>query len=329
MNMAKKYLRLICLLIIMNSVRIAGTASESGLLSADTPDSIPVADSLNIENYTEALLINPLFEYPIAPDTIPSLEGKSEFVVTHFWDKMNFKNKGTVDQNALNDAFQVWVSPMRWADINVVEKSVASLLKNIKKNPTLSLQMAIAAEESLHSRRAIFWNDRLYLRFIDQLLDQKKIPQARKERFIRHKTQIENTLVGEYPKPFHYTTPTGTKARYVPSAVITVIEFGDPDCDECRYSKLKMETDVTFSGLVDKGKVNILFIIPDPEDGWQTKLTGFSPKWHTGAAEDISDIYDIRHTPSFFVIGNDGKVIAKNINYKQAMAFAINAAQND
>ncbi len=196
----------------------------------------------------------------------------------------------------------------------------------IKKNPALTYQMARAAEEALYSPRAVYWNDRLYLKFIDALLSQKKISKPRKERYERHKRIIENTMVGQYPKPFRYTTATGSPAHYAPSAVITVIEFGDPDCDECRYAKLKMETDVTFSSLVDKGKVNVLFIIPDPEEGWQTKLAEFSPKWHAGASDEVSELYDIRMTPSFYVIGNDGKVIAKNLPYHRAMAAAINAA---
>ena len=112
----------------------------------------------------------------------------------------------------------------------------------------------------------------------------------------------------------------------MPTGVITVIEFGDPGCDECRYAKLKMETDVTFSNLVDKGMVNVLFIIPDPVDGWQTEMVDFSPKWHTGASDTVADLYDIRSTPSFYVIGRDGKIIVKNVDFRKAMQTAVQAA---
>ena len=126
---------------------------------------------------------------------------------------------------------------------------------------------------------------------------------------------------------FKYVTPTGNPAHYQPDGCITVIEFGDPDCDDCRFAKLKMETDVTFSTLVDKGQVSVLFIIPDPEEGWQTKVTGFSPKWHVGASDTISDEYDLRTTPSFYVVGRDGKLLAKNVSYRQAMGIAVEAAK--
>ncbi len=272
------------------------------------------------------IIIEPLFEYPVAPDSIPDLTGKSEWIVEHFWDQMDFKRKNAVDQNALNDALQVFISPMRWTSDPVVDKALNTLFKNLEKNPTLTLQFTRAAEEALYGPRAIYWSDPVYLRFIDNMLRDKKIPSARKERFIRHKRLLENSRVGDYPKPFDYTTPTGTTARYAPTGVITVIEFGDPECDDCRLAKLKMETDVTFSGLVDKGAVNVLFIIPDPSEGWQTDMVDFSPKWHAGASDTVADIYDIRSTPSFYVIGRDGKIIAKNIGYRQAMGEAVKAA---
>lgn len=276
---------------------------------------------------SEVLVIEPLFQYPQAPDTIGLLERRSDYIVEHFWDPMDFSKKESVDQNALNDAFQVYVSPMRWAKEEVTGKSIDNLIQKIRKNPVLLIQFTRAAEESLYGQRAIYWSDPVYLKFVDAMLANKKIPKARKERVLRHKQLIENSMIGDYPKPFDYTTPAGTPAHYEPTGVITVIEFGDPTCDECRYGKLKMETDVTFSDLVDRGLVNVLFVLPDPEEGWQTDMTDFSPKWHVGASDTVSDIYDIRNIPSFYVIGRDGKILAKNIDYRHAMALAVSEAK--
>ncbi len=36
-----------------------------------------------------------------------------------------------------------------------------------------------------------------------------------------------------------------------------------------------METDVEFSELVDRGQVNVLFIITNKNEGWEEKLSGF------------------------------------------------------
>lgn len=302
---------------------IALTAALSAFILAPSMDAAPLP-----QTSAEPLVIEPLFDYPVAPDSVSSLAAKSDYLVEHFWDAMDFKKQAAVDQNALNHAFNVYVTPMRWAAKVNTDKSLEKLFKYLDKNPVLSLQFTRAAEEALYGPRADFWADDLYLMFIDNMLANKKVPKARKERYNHQKTLIQNSLMGNTAPEFDYTTPTGNPAKFLPTGVITVIEFGDPDCDDCRMAKLKMETDITFSGLVDRGLVNVLFIIPDAEDGWQTKVADFSPKWHVGASDSVSDIYDLRLSPSFYVIGPEGKIAAKNTTYRVAMNEAIRLANN-
>ena len=55
----------------------------------------------------EIIEIDPLFQYPSAPEELSSIQDKSNYLVNHFWEPMDFKDKKAVDQNALNDAFKV------------------------------------------------------------------------------------------------------------------------------------------------------------------------------------------------------------------------------
>jgi hypothetical protein len=286
-----------------------------------------IAGSAALMSAQDRIVIDPLFEYPTAPESMDGLQERSEYLLEHFWDNMDFKNKSTVDQNALNDAFSVYSAPMRFADAAKVDTSVQKLLSSISKNPALSLQFAKAAEESLYGPRAYYWNDDIFLRFVDNVLSNKSIKKERKLRYQRIKTQLVNTLQGSVPPGFDYVTPAGKTAHYHPNGVITVIEFGDPDCDDCRHAKLRMDTDIRFSTLVDKGKVNVLFIYVDPEEGWEEKLKDYPSKWHVGASEEVADIYDIRNTPSIYVIDKEGHVAAKNTDVNTAIAIASAAAE--
>ncbi len=286
-----------------------------------------MAGSAAVMSAQEQIVIEPLFEYPSAPESMDGLQERSEYLIEHFWDSMDFKNKSTVDQNALNDAFSIYSAPMRFADAAKVDASVDRLISSISKNPALSLQFAKAAEEALYGPRAYYWNDEIFIRFIDNVLSNKSIKKERKLRYERIKTQLSNTLQGSVPPEFDYVTPAGKTAHYHPNGVITVIEFGDPDCDDCRHAKLKMDTDIRFSTLVDKGKVNVLFIYADPEEGWEEKLSGYPQKWHVGASDEVADLYDLRDTPSIYVIDKEGHVAAKNIDVETAMTIASAAAE--
>lgn len=271
----------------------------------------------------EIIEIEPLFEYPVAPEEIVSLTDKSNWLMQHFWDKMDFKKKDAVNQSALNDAFRVFTLPMQWADKVEVDKDVDNMLSQISKNPTLLLQFTKAAEESLYGQRAKIWIDEVYIKFVETFLKNKKISDARKIRYKRQLTQLKNSMIGEIPPSFDFTTPTGNPGKFQPIGVFTIIEFGDPDCDDCRHAKLKMETDMKFTSLVDRGLVNVLFIVPDPLEGWQTTLGEYPSNWVVGGSDNVSEILDIRATPSFYVIGKDGKIVAKNITVDQAKALAL------
>ena len=278
-------------------------------------------DTATADSEPAPIVIEPLFEYPVAPDSLGTLQEKSTWVAERFWDGLAIGNRQSVDQNALNHAMGVFVELTRWSDSDAIVKTIDNLLQSLVANPTLSLQFTKAAEEKLYGPRAQYWSDELYLKFIDNLLKTKKIKKERTLRYRRHADLLRNSMTGGKPAEFDYTLPSGTTAHYRPDGVLTVIEFGDPDCDDCRFAKLKMETDVEFSELVDRGQVNVLFIITNKNEGWEEKLSGFPTKWHTGANEEIDDLMDLRSTPSIYVIDEEGKIAAKNIPVTTAMSI--------
>lgn len=286
-----------------------------------------MAQSADNTRHDSQIVISPLFDYPMAPDDLDGLQERSNYLMQHFWDKMDFKLKASVDQNALNDAFRVYVTPMQFASATEVNASVDKVIAQISKNAVLSLQFAKAAEEALYGPRADLWNDEIYLKFIDNVLRCKQIKKERKARYEHVGKQLRNTLRGSVPPEFDYTTADGKVSHYHPNGVITVIEFGDPDCDDCRFSKLKMETNVRFSSLVERGKINVMFIVSDPEEGWEEKLKDYPTLWHVGASESVSDLYDLRKSPSVYVIDREGKIAVKNVGIETAMQIATAAAE--
>ena len=87
--------------------------------------------------------------------------------------------------------------------------------------------------------------------------------------------------------------------------------------------KLRMQSNVEFSKAVAAGKINVLFIIPDAESGWQEKTADFPKNWSVGASDSVADIYDIRDVPEIYVIDSEGKVVNKHIGVANAMATAL------
>ena len=89
--------------------------------------------------------IDPLFEYPMAPEELEGITAKSNYLIDHFWDPMDFKTKAAVDQNALNDAMNVYTAPLRWADKAKADAAVDGLIDKWSKNPKVLVQFSKAA----------------------------------------------------------------------------------------------------------------------------------------------------------------------------------------
>ena len=273
------------------------------------------------------MYVDPLFEYPIAPEELTSFTEKCDWLVENFWNGFDLKAKDAVDQNKLNHAFKIYATSCQYANKDKVSSAVDKLMKTLQKNPILLYQMTKSAEEIIYGPRAEVWIDELYARILKSALASKKFPNTKRARYESQLKQLENSLVGNKPATFEFMRPNGDKAQYFPMATPTIIIFGDPECDECRLGKLKMQSNVSFSKAVTDGKINVLFIIPDPEDGWEKKVSDFPKNWSVGASDSVADIIDIREVPEIYVIDTNGKIVNKHIGAVNAMNEALSLIQ--
>lgn len=267
------------------------------------------------------ITIAPLFDYPSAPEDVQGLDGKSEWLMEHFWDTMDFKKK-TVDQNALNHAFGVYIVPMRFASRASTDKSVEKLLKNIRKNPGLQYQFTRAAEENLYGSRAEVWIDDVYVKFLRAAMANKKIDKTRKLRWESQLKQLDACRTGEPMPNFPLTARSGQEGVFYPGNHVTILEFGDPGCDDCRLARLKMESNVGLQQKVRSGDAAIYFIITDPESSWVLDTIDYPKSWTVAAAPTAEDDLDLRRTPSFYVLDKEGRIAGKNLDAERAIALA-------
>lgn len=273
----------------------------------------------------DIIQIEPLFEYPSAPETLTTLTDKSNYLVEHFWDLMDFKSNTTVDQNALIDAMKVYSVPLRWADLSKAEMATDKLIEKISKNPTLLTQFTKAAEEVLYGPRAEYWIDVVYMKFLDAYLKNKKIPETRKTKYQKQLNTLRNTLVGQIAPTFEFTGKSNKSERYMPMSTPTLIILGDPTLPDWRLIRLKMETSVPLRQVVDQGKLNIIYLVPFTMDNWENEVSNYPTNWIVGTAPKIDEILDLRVNPSVYYIGGDGKIVMKNVPIENAINEALNA----
>lgn len=271
----------------------------------------------------EPIYIEPLFEYPMAPEELPDLKSKSEYVLSHFWDNMDFNGVGTVDQNALNHAFKTYTAALPFSSADVAVNSVNSLLKSAKGSPTLLLQLTKAAEESLYGPRADFWSDDLYKMFLKAVISEKSIPDIRKARYERQLRLLESCAVGKKFPQIRLTLRNGRHREFKADKEWTLIEIGNPDCDDCRFAKTKLSMASDLQEMVEDGELEILFIVADavPEDQPELleQFSSYPLYWTPAISYGADDRLDIRTTPCFYLLGKKGDILGKNMDVSSAI----------
>lgn len=268
--------------------------------------------------------IEPLFEYPQAPDEMTNLTERCDFVASSFWNPFNTKSQEAVNQIALNDAFKVYLTSLVYASEKTVNKSLDNIIKKISGNPTLLVQFEKAAEEYLYGPRATMRADNVYLRFLDAAIKNKKVSKSRKEKYLKRANLIRSTEVGQQAPSFKFTDATNKEANYFPMSTPTILIFGNPADGDWRIARVKMETDSRLSQAIDKGKINIIYISLNTNDNWKNLVSNYSSKWNVGISENIGEIYDLRsYAPSIYLVGNNGKILLKNLPLDQTLEKAL------
>jgi hypothetical protein len=263
-----------------------------------------------------------LFEYPVAPDSLPDIASRSNYVIEQFWKDFDF-NQTSVAQIALNHAMGVYTTAMRWADQTVVDKSLDSLFKNLSKNTTLTYQFTKAAEVSIYDPTAPVWIDEVYIKFLNTMLSNKKISDVRKAKYKAQLVTLKNSLKGQKLQPFTYQTVEKKTNRFETIAPFTLLEFGSPSCADCRLAKLKLETNSEISDLLEQGKLDIYFIVPDAdsEDGWEYSLLNYPYNWRVGVGEALDEVYDIRTSPTLYLLDSNGVILEKNLGIEEMISI--------
>ena len=269
------------------------------------------------------IIIPPLFNYPVAPEDLPDLQTKSDWLMDHFWDEMDLKSTESVNQAALNDAFSVYSTAMTYASRQKVLASIDALLKRLKGNPVKLLQFTKAAEEALYGPRAYVWIDEAYMPFLKALMSDKKISDSRRQRYAVQYELLKNNAIGRKIPKFRLTLRNGRHHDFEPTAPLTLIEFGNPDCDDCRFAKTKLSMATDLEDLVEQKQLEIVFIVPDavPEDqpGILEQFKQYPEEWTAGISYGADEKLDLRRSPSFYIIGEKGEILAKNLSVSDAV----------
>lgn len=272
--------------------------------------------------------VDALFTYPEAPEYLGDITSRSDYLMDNFWTPMDFKQK-TVNQAALQHAFDVYVAPMMWAQKAKVVNSVAALVKKLSKNPSLATQFMRAAEEALHSRRSEFYIDEVYEMMLEGYVANKKVPKERKTRYATQLSALRATKPGSPMPAVALTDSLGNAVEVAQGLQYTVVVFGTPRQDEMRQWTLRLGAMLEVERLCRDGIMAIAVAdTDDPSEEGNAYLASLPGFVTGGYVRHPEQTFDIRISPCAYIVAGDGTVLARNVAPADAfVTIARDAAQ--
>lgn len=263
------------------------------------------------------------FEYPMAPDSLNTLQERTSYILLRFWDNADMK-KLLNDTTAFNEAFADYVSFIPYASADSVKKSITNLTSRYKNDAKSTLKIVKAAEKNLFSPEAPFWADEQYLLFTKAALSNKKVSAKDKAYYLDHVKMLNSSQVGSTVSPMTYTTRYGAEHQlYDQSGEYTLLYIHGADCSDCGMTSLRLETDFAINALTKNGTLKIVDIYTgEPDETWKKSVEKYPYEWEAGTSSDIGKYIDIRNLPAMYLLDKDRKILSRDININQMLSIA-------
>ncbi len=256
-----------------------------------------------------------LFTYPVVPDTIVSLENRTNYLVQHFWENYDF-SAPIKDMKVFEATFRDYVTFFRYAHKTIVVSSIKDIMRKAQSNKSNFLLMAEIAERSLYARGAEYWSDDVYIPFLESIIDNNMLKKSEKERYKYQLELLRKNLIGDKAQDFELKLANGGKVKLSEiEGKMIFLFFNDDLCEDCSISRLRLSTDVTLNKLIDAGEITVICVhMGKYTNEWAERARNYTDKWIIGANDNVADTYDLRIQPSVYILDSDKRILDKNIS---------------
>ena len=136
-----------------------------------------------------------LFDYPVVPDTIISLENRTNYIIQNFWENYDF-SAPIRDERVFETTFRDYVNFFKYAHKTIVVSCIKDMMRKAQSNKSNFMLIAEIAERALYAPGAEYWSDEVYIPFLESVMDNNMLKKSEKERYKYQLELLENNLMG-------------------------------------------------------------------------------------------------------------------------------------
>lgn len=267
----------------------------------------------------DSLTHQPVAELPMPeiPDSLQSPDSRVDYALTHFWDAMDFADPAMAADSALvEQTFSNFISILPYVSDDSRRKAVTMLLDRAARGSDEAYSFIIStAEHYLWEADSPFFSEELYLPFVDYIIacggDDAAVAEYRREVIMKNRP-------GSQAPDFKAVSRDSRPVRLSDNGSRpTLLMFYEPDCERCLAAIDILSSDNSLADAVAAGKLRVLAVyVGDNRDLWQSHAATLPDAWEVAIDRpmtiDDQALYDIRATPSFYLIDDRGTILLKD-----------------
>jgi hypothetical protein len=262
------------------------------------------------------------------PSFIMDEQARIEYIADHYWDDFNF-NDTTLIHNVdyTEQGYVDFIAFIRYMPMPVAQQAMSAMMTKAAANKTTFDYFAKISELYLYEPQSPYKNDELYIPVLRHIVSSNLLDEMGKTR-PRYLLNLElKNRPGELATDFTYTLKDGKQHRmYDIKADYTILFFNYPDCPGCKITK----ENIVNAPFVNKlgSRLAVLAVYPNDDghlDMWRNALyPGFMiNSYDKGTAVLKNELYDLKGSPTIYLLDKDKRVILKNTGIEQINQYFI------
>lgn len=263
-----------------------------------------------------------LFEYPEIPDRLTKPELRADYMVLHLWDKCNLEKETITDFDAFHEAFTDYLSFFVIANKDEVEKSIKQFVRRIAKNEgNLRLLLTVLNEEVL-SPYGNYVSDEVYSMFAMNLADEKKVDKELR-RVMEYNVEIinANAVGAVFPDLPVAIVGAGETSIHQLASELTVVVVNTESASDTSIFKLRLGTDIATNALIGAGLVTVVSVYDKDSAAAESQIASETKGWAVAKVEKPGDRFDMRVTPTVYLLDRDHKIVKKYVQIDEVLAI--------
>lgn len=280
---------------------------------ADAPTGESKKDTVRVVHYLR----------PEIPQMMTDPELRAAYFVNHYWDDYSLADTAFIHSDETEQLYADFIAALQYVDTAEVRSALQTMMQRMEADSTAFAHFCRLNEKYLYDPNSPMRNEDYYIPVLEHMLASPRLTETEKLRPADRLKQALKNRPGMTAPDFTYVTPKGGTGRMRGiKADYTLLFFYDPDCTNCQEFERMLSGMPFFLDIQKKGILRVLAIYPDDDENeWLLKSSQMPEGWIVGWNKqgDIRrrTLYEIRATPTLYLLDKQKKVILKDATLDQ------------